>query len=82
MSANEIDLILVPGIAFDEGGRRIGRGKGYYDRLLTHVRGLKCGVAFDCQVETDLPSESHDISVDALLTPTRWLRCEGRVDSL
>jgi 5-formyltetrahydrofolate cyclo-ligase len=71
---NQLDLILVPGIAFDLDGQRLGRGRGFYDRLLTHVRSTKCGVAFDFQVEPKVPSEPHDVRVDFLLTPTRWFR--------
>jgi 5-formyltetrahydrofolate cyclo-ligase len=74
---NPLDLILVPGIAFDFGGRRLGRGKGFYDRLLAEVPGHKCGVAFDLQVVTGLPEESHDVRVDSILTPSRWQLCQG-----
>jgi 5-formyltetrahydrofolate cyclo-ligase len=70
---NQLDLALVPGIAFDLDGRRLGRGKGFYDRLLAAVPGAKCGVAFDQQVVREVPVESHDILMNFLLTPTRWL---------
>jgi 5-formyltetrahydrofolate cyclo-ligase len=70
---NQLDLALVPGIAFDMGGRRLGRGKGFYDRLLAAVPGPKCGVAFDQQVVSEIPVESHDILMNFILTPTRWL---------
>jgi len=70
---NRLDLILVPGVAFDLRGRRIGRGKGYYDRLLSLAGGLKCGVAFDEQILAEIPTEPHDITVDCILTPTRWI---------
>jgi 5-formyltetrahydrofolate cyclo-ligase len=70
---NRLDLILVPGLAFDRWGRRLGRGKGFYDRLLAHVTGLKCGVALDEQMVEELPEEPHDIAMDFILTPTRWL---------
>lgn len=72
---NLLDLVLVPGVAFDLGGRRLGRGAGYYDRLLTDVRGTNCGIAFDEQISGELPVEAHDILVDCILTPTRWLQC-------
>jgi 5-formyltetrahydrofolate cyclo-ligase len=68
-----LDLVLVPGIAFDLQGRRLGRGKGYYDRLLAEVRGITCGVAFDEQIVAELPVEPHDIYVNCILTPTRWI---------
>ena len=69
---NRLDLILIPGIAFDRHGRRLGRGKGYYDRLLANKAGLKCGIAFDYQICDELPIEPHDCILDCILTPTRW----------
>jgi 5-formyltetrahydrofolate cyclo-ligase len=69
----QLDLVLVPGIAFDVFGRRLGRGKGFYDRLLTGFSGIKCGVAFDVQVLPTLPAEPHDVTLNCLLTPTRRL---------
>src|SRR5882724_2970544 len=54
---NRLDLILVPGVAFDLHGRRLGRGKGFYDQLLADVRGTTCGVAFDEQIVADIPME-------------------------
>jgi 5-formyltetrahydrofolate cyclo-ligase len=71
---NQLDLVLVPGVAFDLRGRRLGRGKGYYDRLLADASGLKCGVAFDEQIVAEIPVEPHDVSVNCILTPTRWLK--------
>ena len=70
---NRLDLVLVPGVAFDSRGRRLGRGKGFYDHLLADASGTKCGVAFDEQVVTEIPVEPHDVSIDCMLTPTRWL---------
>jgi 5-formyltetrahydrofolate cyclo-ligase len=70
---NRLDLALVPGVAFTVNGCRLGRGKGYFDRLLSEVRGWKCGVAFDWQVVAEIPAEEHDIRVDSIVTPTRWL---------
>ena len=72
---NLLDLVLVPGVAFDLRGRRLGRGAGYYDRLLNGVRGTTCGIAFDEQISGELPVEPHDVFVDCILTPTRWLQC-------
>lgn len=67
-----LDLVLVPGIGFTLNGDRLGRGKGYYDRLLAGVPALKCGVAFDGQIESEFPLEPHDIQLNCILTPTRW----------
>jgi 5-formyltetrahydrofolate cyclo-ligase len=71
---NQLDLVLVPGVAFDHAGRRLGRGKGYYDRLLPLVRGVKCGVAFEEQMADVIPSAPHDVDLNYILTPTRWHR--------
>lgn len=68
----QLDLTLVPGIGFNWDGYRLGRGKGYYDRLLALVPGVKCGVAFDWQMMVELPVEPHDIRLDCILTPTHW----------
>lgn len=69
---NELDLALVPGIGFSLNGCRLGRGKGYLDRMLSEVRGWKCGVAFDWQVTVEIPAERHDIRLNSIVTPTRW----------
>ena len=62
-----------PGVAFDLRGRRLGRGKGYYDQLLKDLRGTTCGVAFDQQIVEEVPVEPHDVRLDYVLTPTRWI---------
>ncbi len=63
------DVVLVPGLAFDRSGRRLGRGGGFYDRYLTHITGYKIGVAGSYQVTNiDLPEEEHDIRMDAIAT--------------
>ncbi len=66
----EIALILVPGLAFTRDGRRLGRGGGYYDRLLALHRphAIALGVCFDLQIVPDIPCEPHDQRVDAVLT--------------
>jgi 5-formyltetrahydrofolate cyclo-ligase len=66
---NQLDLVLVPGVAFELRGRRLGRGKGFYDRLLALASGVKCGIAFDEQIVEMIPVEPHDICLDHLLTP-------------
>jgi len=68
----KLDLVLVPGIGFALSGFRLGRGKGYYDRLLAQIAGFKCGVAFDWQLTVEIPAEPHDVCLDCILTPTRW----------
>ena len=72
---NRLDLILVPGLAFDSYGRRLGRGKGFYDRLLAAAaHGTKCGICFDWQLVETVPTEAHDAVLDCIVTPTRWLK--------
>lgn len=70
---HEIDLVLVPGLAFTESGQRLGRGGGYYDRFLAtlprHVRTL--GIALPCQIFDTLPTEPHDIPVQRVLLPPK-----------
>jgi len=74
VALKRLDFILAPGVGFTLDGRRLGRGKGFYDRLLSSVRGSKCGIAFDEQIVDDIPAELHDIRLDYILTPTRWFR--------
>jgi 5-formyltetrahydrofolate cyclo-ligase len=74
---NRLDLVLVPGVAFDLNGHRLGRGKGYYDRLLANIAGSTCGVAFDQQIVSQVPSEPHDVRLSCILTPTRWHEVTG-----
>ncbi len=70
---NQLDLILVPGLAFDLVGHRLGRGRGFYDALLAGVLRTKCGLCFDEQLQPEIPVESHDVLLDCILTPSRWL---------
>jgi 5-formyltetrahydrofolate cyclo-ligase len=72
LDLKQLDLTLVPGVAFALNGNRLGRGKGYYDRLLEKIPGCKCGVAFDWQLTVDIPTEGHDVRLNCILTPTRW----------
>lgn len=74
LDVNQLDLILVPGVAFDLNGRRLGRGRGFYDRLLAEASTVKCGVAFDFQIKDEIPVEPHDVPVDYILTPSRFCR--------
>lgn len=72
-----LDLALAPGLAFDLSGCRLGRGGGFYDRLLAGIAGAKCGVAFDQQIVPQIPAERHDVNMNFILTPTRWLEFSG-----
>jgi 5-formyltetrahydrofolate cyclo-ligase len=72
-----LDLVLVPGVAFDLQGGRLGFGVGFYDRLLSGLpQGTpKVGLAFDFQVLPWLPRQPHDIALDAIVTESRTIRC-------
>ena len=72
-SLNRLDLVLVPGVAFDARGGCLGRCQGFYDRLLAGGGGTKCGVAFDEQIVNAVPVGPQDIPVNCILTPTRWI---------
>lgn len=67
-------LILVPGVAFAADGGRLGRGRGFYDRVLAGHRGLSVGVGFACQQVATVPGEAHDQRVGAVLLGGKWLR--------
>ena len=62
-----IDLILVPGVAFDKSGNRLGRGKGYYDKVLKQTGAYKLGVCFDFQLVERVPVEPHDVKMDRVV---------------
>lgn len=65
----DIELIIVPAVAYDRHGNRVGRGKGYYDRLLAGSRATKVGVGYDFQLIDDaIDTDSHDVPVDIVIT--------------
>lgn len=63
-----MEMIIVPAVAYDRNGNRVGRGKGYYDRLLSRSKALKIGVAYDFQLIDEVDTEEHDIPVDIVIT--------------
>lgn len=65
---SEIEMIVVPAVAYDRKGNRVGRGKGYYDRLLATSRAVKVGVAYDFQMVDEIDAEPHDVRVDVVIT--------------
>lgn len=69
----EIDLVIVPGVAFDIHKHRMGYGAGYYDRFLKKLQPVcvKMGIAFEIQIEDRIPVEAHDISMDIIITESR-----------
>jgi 5-formyltetrahydrofolate cyclo-ligase len=75
VSRDAIDFVLVPGVAFDRLGRRMGYGGGYFDRLLPHLapRAVRVAGAFEIQLVDRVPAAPHDIAVDAIVTESREL---------
>ena len=73
----EVDVFLVPGVAFTASGKRLGRGGGYYDKLLSkYPDTLKIGITFNERIMQDLPTESHDISMDYVFTKDKYYKSE------
>lgn len=69
VDVDEIELIIVPGVAYDRKGNRLGRGKGFYDRLLAATGATKIGIAYGFQMVDEIPSEPHDVPMDMVITP-------------
>lgn len=66
----KIDLMIIPGVAFDEEKNRLGRGRGFYDRLLKTVNATKIGVCFDFQIVEQVPTEDFDVKMDVVISTT------------
>ena len=73
------DLVVVPGVAFDRAGKRIGFGKGYYDRALHHLEGSGklVGFCYDFQLVDEIVAEPHDVAVDIIITEKRVIDLRG-----
>jgi 5-formyltetrahydrofolate cyclo-ligase len=82
MAIEDAGVVLVPGVAFDSAGGRLGRGGGFYDRFLATpgLRARRIAVCFACQVVDRVPVEPHDAEVDAIVTEDGWIevRSSGR----
>lgn len=72
----DINLVIVPGMAFDRSGNRLGRGRGFYDRFLSRpdFSGIACALAFHEQIVDILPADTHDIPVAMIATDTEIIR--------
>lgn len=70
VAPEELDLLAVPGVAFDRSGGRVGHGRGYFDRLLRTLRPDACsiGLAFECQLFDRVPMDDHDVFLDGIVT--------------
>lgn len=71
---SSIDMVVVPAVAYDRRGNRVGRGKGYYDRLLSRMKAVTVGVGYDFQLVEEIDVEPHDRPVDIVITPSGVLR--------
>lgn len=82
-TTEEVDLALVPGLAFDLLGGRLGRGKGYYDRLLgdPSFRAVKAGLCTEQRLLPTLPVEPHDVPMDLIITEQRVVRPSSMLDN-
>ncbi len=68
ITPEQIDLVIVPGVAFDRQCFRLGQGRGYYDRFLSAAHAYRIGCAFDVQIVPALPAEAHDIPMDLVVS--------------
>lgn len=68
MDKKELDMVIVPGVAFDKGFNRMGYGKGYYDRFLKDVDAVKIGVCYPFQLLDEIEAEKHDVKMDMIVT--------------
>lgn len=76
VAKDEIDLVIVPGIAFDRRGHRVGMGRGYYDIFLKKTQNAtKVAIVYDCQIFDDFEVSSYDVAVDYLLTKNGAIKC-------
>jgi 5-formyltetrahydrofolate cyclo-ligase len=80
VDVKELDLIMVPGVAFDRRGARMGHGFGYYDKLLEHARGVAplVALAFECQLFPEIPTQAHDVFMDKIVTESAIYPGKGR----
>ncbi len=69
-----IDVILIPGIAFDRFGHRIGSGGGYYDRFLARTEAVRIGLSYSFQIIDRVPAEPHDVKMDLIITENEIIR--------
>lgn len=82
VAPEEIDLVIVPGLAFDLNGNRVGFGAGYYDRFLTDVRAPKVAVAYAFQMLSEVPVTAQDVRMDLVVTEEKVHRCKGTGDAI
>lgn len=71
---DEIDLMIIPAVAFDRKGNRLGRGKGFYDRLLAESKATKIGVGYEFQLIDEIPAEPHDVPMNIVITQYSFIK--------
>ena len=77
ISHDNIDLLIVPGLAFEEMGYRVGYGGGFYDRFISEegFNAVTAALAFDLQIVENVPKQPHDVKVDYIITESRMIEC-------
>ena len=77
VNINRIELIIIPGIAFDKSGNRLGRGNGYYDKMLQNYNGIKVGVCHDIQIINRIPKDSFDQSMNYIISEKNFIKIDS-----
>lgn len=75
VSHSDIDLILVPGLAFGRDGSRMGMGAGYYDRFLADTQAITLGLAYEKMLQDEIPTDEHDIAMEYIVTESNLIQC-------
>jgi 5-formyltetrahydrofolate cyclo-ligase len=72
---SDLDIVIVPGVAFDRRGHRLGSGHGYYDRFLAEIESLRVGLAFGAQIVDEVPVNDYDQAMDFIVTEGEIISC-------
>ncbi len=78
INPKSFELVIVPGVAFDRQGGRLGHGKGYYDRFLELTSAFRLGLTFNCQLLEKVPTELHDVPMNAILSESGIVQTNAR----
>jgi len=82
INKEDIDIVFVPGVAFDLAGNRLGHGLGYYDRFLEDLNGIKVGIAYDFQIVDSIKVKSHDMPMDYVITEKRVIKTNQKQNKM
>jgi 5-formyltetrahydrofolate cyclo-ligase len=77
VGTGDMDIVIIPGVAFDARGGRLGYGKGFYDRTLKDLKIPFVALAYEEQITGEIPLKEHDVTVDIIITDQRTIRCGG-----